>query len=284
MAALPYMPLYVADYLADAAHLSTLGHGAYLLLIMTYWQRGGALPADDRKLARICRLSEAEWAEVRADLAEFFREEAGAWRHKRVEQELAGVRAKSDKARAAGKASAEKRFPGERPASAQPALSHTESETEQKNKILSDASDPKPVSTKFKARREPYPEAFERFWQAYPTDALMSKKQAAAEWAKLAPDKREQALAGCPAFRAHCAGHPDYRPVHACRYLSEERFVGFAAVAERSAAVAKVLGSQVHVRRGTPQWEAWQRLKRTPSDKDGGWWFPSLWPPGAEVG
>ncbi len=101
MAALPYMPLYVADYLADAAHLSTLGHGAYLLLIMTYWQRGEALPDDERKLMRIARVTPDEWEDVREDMAEFFDISGGLWRHKRIDAELAKVAQKSESARAA---------------------------------------------------------------------------------------------------------------------------------------------------------------------------------------
>lgn len=99
MAALPYMPLYVADYMADAAHLSTVEHGAYLLLIMTYWQRGSALPADDRKLARIVRMTDDEWRDVRDTLAEFFRVTGETWSHKRIDHELQRVARKSEQAR-----------------------------------------------------------------------------------------------------------------------------------------------------------------------------------------
>lgn len=95
-----YMPLHPGDYLADAAHLTTIEHGAYFLLILNYWQRGEALAADDRKLARICRLSDAEWAEVKPALAEFFIEEDGLWKHKRIEAELVKAVEKSEKARA----------------------------------------------------------------------------------------------------------------------------------------------------------------------------------------
>ena len=129
MAALPYMPLYVADYLADAAHLSTLGHGAYLLLIMTYWQRGEALPDDERKLARIARMTDAEWQDVRDDLREFFDIAEGEWRHSRIEQELEKVRAKSKASSEAGKASAKRRM-NKRSTPVEQTFNHTDTDTD----------------------------------------------------------------------------------------------------------------------------------------------------------
>jgi uncharacterized protein YdaU (DUF1376 family) len=133
MAALPYMPLYVADYLADTAHLSTQAHGAYLLLIMNYWQRGEALPCEDRKLARIARMTDEEWAGVRDDIADFFTDENGFWRHGRIEAELNKVREKSEKASSAGKASAQRRS-NERSTDVQQTFNHTDTDTDTDNK------------------------------------------------------------------------------------------------------------------------------------------------------
>lgn len=90
-----WMPLYVADYLADTGHLSAAEHGAYLLLIMHYWQNG-ALPDEDRRLARIARMSAAEWEDSRAALCDLFDEN---WRHSRIEAELAAAEAVSARAR-----------------------------------------------------------------------------------------------------------------------------------------------------------------------------------------
>ena len=106
MAAMPYMPLYIADYLSDAAHLTTLEHGAYLLLIMTYWQRGEALPDDDKKLARIAGLDARNWARVKPQICEFFTSGDNRLMHPRVERELASVRAKSLKKHEGGLARA----------------------------------------------------------------------------------------------------------------------------------------------------------------------------------
>jgi uncharacterized protein YdaU (DUF1376 family) len=81
----PWMPFYVADYLADTGHLSTTQHGAYVLLIIHYWRRG-ELPDDDAKLARIAKLSVKNWTEfIKPDLQPLFHD---GWHHKRIDHEL----------------------------------------------------------------------------------------------------------------------------------------------------------------------------------------------------
>lgn len=100
-----WMPLYVADYLADTGHLSTVEHGAYMLLIMHYWQTGG-LPDDDRKLARIARLPLEQWQEIRDTLSDLF---GPQWEHKRIDAELAHASDVISKRSAAAKAMHAKR-------------------------------------------------------------------------------------------------------------------------------------------------------------------------------
>lgn len=99
MVSRPWMPLYVADYLADTSHLRAAEHGAYLLLIMHYWQNGG-LPAEEKKLARIARMSDREWKAARDTLAEFF---TGDWRHERIDRELSEATEKYERRAKAGR-------------------------------------------------------------------------------------------------------------------------------------------------------------------------------------
>ncbi|EHT4288224.1 DUF1376 domain-containing protein [Escherichia coli] len=107
MAALPYMQLYIADYLADTMHLSAEEHDAYLLLMFNYWQTGKPIPKN--RLAKIARLTNERWADVEPSLQEFFCDNGEEWVHLRIEEDLASVREKLTKKSAAGKASVQAR-------------------------------------------------------------------------------------------------------------------------------------------------------------------------------
>ncbi len=89
MAALPYMQLYIADYLADTMHLSAEEHGAYLLLMFNYWQTGKPIPKN--RLAKIARLTNERWVDVEPSLREFFCDNGDEWMHLRIEEDLASV-------------------------------------------------------------------------------------------------------------------------------------------------------------------------------------------------
>lgn len=138
MAALPYMQLYVADYLADTAHLTTKEHGAYLLLMFNYWQRGESFKAKDeqklnKKLATIAKLSLEEWNEIKESISKFFCVSETEWQHNRIERDLITVNNKSANASVAGKRSAEKRalankeHSNERSTNVKQSLNHTDS-------------------------------------------------------------------------------------------------------------------------------------------------------------
>lgn len=81
------MPLYVADFLTDTTHLNTLQTGAYLLVLMGAWVRGGKLPNDDVQLARIARCEPAEWVSIRPVLEPFFEVTKGYWIQHRLLKE-----------------------------------------------------------------------------------------------------------------------------------------------------------------------------------------------------
>lgn len=99
MTSRPWMPFYIADYIADTRRLRAAEHGAYLLLIMEYWQRG-SLPEDDVQLARIACMSDREWKKARPIIEPLF---LPGWRHKRIDDELCKADAKHERRAEAGK-------------------------------------------------------------------------------------------------------------------------------------------------------------------------------------
>ena len=72
MAQFPYLPLWTDAYLADTSHLSTIEHGAYLLLLMAMWRNKSTLQNDDKLLARYARLNAGQWRRIKPTILGFF--------------------------------------------------------------------------------------------------------------------------------------------------------------------------------------------------------------------
>lgn len=110
MAEFPALPLWTDAYLGDTTHLTTIEHGAYLLLLMTAWRsRDCRLPDDDKLLARYARCGPNQWKRLRPVLEPFFVIENGQWWQRRLTDEASAVRQKKQQASIAGRASALKR-------------------------------------------------------------------------------------------------------------------------------------------------------------------------------
>ena len=211
MSALPYMPLYVADYLADTAHLTALENGAYLMLIMNYWQRGKALPGGKAQLARIARVTTEEWEQIGPAIAPFFEEVDGEWVHNRIERELAKVREKSIKASAAGKASAERKaestsvvqLSSVRSTSVQRPFNHTDTDTDTKKDNARDAHD--------------------SFWEVCPRKVGKGSSKKAWRGAILKTSP-ETIIAAMRVFASKQAGQDEKYIPHPATWLNQERW------------------------------------------------------------
>lgn len=106
MAEFPALTLWTDSYLADTRMLSTIEHGAYLLLLMEAWRRPHCdLPDDDKILARLAGLARDEWDEIKPTIMGFWTYDGRSktWHQKRLrkERDAARVRSKSAKDKAA---------------------------------------------------------------------------------------------------------------------------------------------------------------------------------------
>lgn len=78
-----------------------------------------------------------------------------------------------------------------------------------------------------------YTADFESFWKSYPDRKNNSKPRAFTEWKRLASEDQHEAVQSIPSFAEHCRKNPDYRVIHCERYLSQRRFEGWEAKAEK---------------------------------------------------
>lgn len=99
MAEFPIMPMHWDAYFADTTHLTTLEHGAYLLLLGAMWRAGGSLPNDDKRLARFAGLTNGQWTRAKLVIWPFLRVMDGIVTQDKLLETLDAVRQRSRSAK-----------------------------------------------------------------------------------------------------------------------------------------------------------------------------------------
>jgi uncharacterized protein YdaU (DUF1376 family) len=204
------MQLYVSDYLADTAHLNAQQHGAYMLLLMNYWQRGKPLDNTGERLAYVARMTPDEWEDNREILAEFFWVDGDIWTHARVENDLAKVREKSEQASFAGQMSGVKRKSIVRSSDVEQSLNHKEEDKEEDKDI----------------------NTFDQFWEIYPIK--VGKGAALRAWAKaIKRGKPAVIIEGAGRYAKDPNREPEYT-AHPATWLNADRWLDSPLPPKRS--------------------------------------------------
>lgn len=169
-----WMPLYIADYLGDTLHLTTEQHGAYLLLLMAAWKRGGHVPDDEAQLAQITRLADRWQTHASATVRAFFTHRDGMLWHDRVVDELHKAEALVHKRSRAGAAGAAAKWQndGKRMRLPVPAPMPPQCVDDGPSPSPSPREE-HPPSTR---RRGGSADRFEEFWQAWPRNERKQDK------------------------------------------------------------------------------------------------------------
>lgn len=251
--------------------------GVYWMVCTLIMSEGGPIPNDDRRIAGLTRIRPAEARKiieklVRMDKLKLTGE--GFLSQKRAQSEVErsanriqiatengakGGRPKQKDKQDQREPEADGYSPAKLTNNYQPSTADVPSE----QSVIS----PKRTRTK-----HAYSPKFSEFWAAFPTDALMSKPEAATVFEALPDDEQDDAIRSLTAFRAYCSAHPDYRPVHAVRYLKQARFEGFNKT-------AALVDSREWVKLGSETWDAIRRrrgvasLAHKENRGERGWWF-----------
>ncbi|MCW5720017.1 MAG: YdaU family protein [Devosia sp.] len=293
MAQFPALPLWTDAYLADTGHLTTLEHGAYLMLLMSMWRAGGELPNDDRKLARFAKLTTPQWLRIKDTIMEFMTvsEDGLTVSQGRLGDELQYVRDHSKKQARNSRQRWENRTatPGpvgqhpnhlsdasqanplktlnEGDAMGMPDASQTDAPTPTPTIVdtnvstLSDPAVSDRAPLKPKKGRNGYTVEFEAFWSAYPSTEGQSKLNGFKAWQRLRPDQQVQAMASLPAYAAHLKAESWRKVKHVQGYLSGRMF--------------ETMGADAVTELETPiQWQ--KRLGHARARHE---WFPVKWGP-----
>jgi uncharacterized protein YdaU (DUF1376 family) len=267
-----WMPINIGDYLAETGHLTVAEHGAYNLLRMYYWTHSG-LPAEEGAIRRISKMTSRQWSLSRDVLKALFGE---GWRHLALDHEIR----KAIEISEANSANARKSHANRKKFAAE---SQANSRTQQHlhtNSLPSGESSP------------PSPEVGNQIGNPKSSSA----STLAPNWTPNAAD--ENVASGYGMSQIDIASEvKKFRAYHAEKGSASHdwsaswlmwcsRWDGKPTPIKPSIGGEAGAVQKVHVKADTPEWEAWQAYlkkttgKGTPTDKNFGWYFDSIWPPG----
>lgn len=293
----PWLKFYPADWRADPAlrmcSIGARGLWMEMLCLMHEAVPYGALlvkgaPVSERQLAGLAGISLRETALLLAELAAagvFSRDDDGTIFSRRMRRDA--ERAERDKAngREGGNPNLKRgvnpqdngevngEVNGEDKAQSPEArLQSPESKTE--DRAVAGAT------------RTRWSDEFENgFWRPYPRTPVMSKAEAWKAWQKSSEADRAMIVAAIPRYAAWLRSKPDHPAVHACRFITQRRFEGFAEP-EPEPEPAPDLAGKFYARCESDELLAWDRHMQAtggrglPRDRAGGWLVASRWPPG----
>jgi uncharacterized protein YdaU (DUF1376 family) len=183
-----YYERYCGDYASKTSNLSLQQHGAYTLMLDTYYSTESPLPPDYRDLYRICRaMSKAEQEAVRFVAEKYFPVNGDGLRHNEKADEII---AKALKRIETARKNGAKAYPAGTPAGG-PAGTPEGTQRDTQPGI----PDPRPQqnkSQKLLSGKPDLPPGFVRFWEAWPKT---ERKQGKAKCAKLWKRKGLEACA-----------------------------------------------------------------------------------------
>jgi len=247
------MPMATDAMIADTTHLTAEEFGAYHFILYATWRNNGVpLPDDDRRLARVCRVTLARWRRLRGVLTDFFDLSEGTWRQKRLEKEwdyvaqrrralranaAKGGRAKARKEQQSGLA---KGSPQAAPKAATHTQTHTQTHTlKREGKETpppapplgrgSDAGGARGSRAQAPAAVPQDEAAWQAFWAVYPSRGRYANPRQPARQRFLALLRRgivaERMIAGAKAYGQDMAAEPERRLVaQAQTFLKQQRW------------------------------------------------------------
>lgn len=234
MAEFPAMPLWTDAYMGDTTHLTTIEHGAYLLLLIALWRsKEKKLPADDKLLARYAKTTPGQWARMKPVIMAFFKVDGGSITQGRLTDEANAVKqrrkSQSDKAKARWRKTNENDDAG-----AMPDASRTDASLNPTPKPLtpiSPSDENEQTASTTPVREQPFDppdrtaeqDRFAEFWRAYPRQEGQVQAEAAFIAAAIRTDA-EAIIAGAKALALARQGEdPRYTPLPA-KWLKDKRW------------------------------------------------------------